>query len=472
MKRWKCMVCGQVFEGDEPPVPCPICGAGRDAFELLDAPRACKWKCSVCKQVFEGDEPPVPCPVCGAGTDAFSEVDEGSQSYRKDTDESFVIIGGGIAGLEAAKAIRERNATASITIVSDEQVLPYNRPGLSDMIADGCSIQALQIEDERFYSGEKIAVRCGIKAERIDPQTKTVFLSNGETIAYDKLLLATGARAFNPVPGIDGGVCCQTLRSYEDAQSILRHCHGKRVVVVGGGILGIEAALALWEQQATVTIVEMSDRIMSIQADAEVSERIRKELEERGIRAFTGNTVQALKPDGVLLGSGQQIEADFVLVSAGVRSNLDLAKALGLSINRGILVDQAMHTSMADIYAAGDCAEANGRVEGLWGASSLQGQVAGAQMAGDVDRLYKSMVPATAFESGDVKMFSAGVVNDSSLDVVLSQSASGDVYKKLLFKSGKLVGVLLYGDTHGSGRALSLIEQGAGMEQAAQLLVL
>jgi rubredoxin len=149
-KKWRCTVCGQVFEGDQPPVPCPVCGAGASAFALEEQVGLSKWRCAVCNQVFDGENPPTSCPICGAGVSAFEKIYEASGEYKKDTDEAFVIVGGGIAALETAKAIRRRNSTASITMILGEGILPYNRPALSDVLADSLSFDSILLEQKTW----------------------------------------------------------------------------------------------------------------------------------------------------------------------------------------------------------------------------------------------------------------------------------------------------------------------------------
>ena len=151
MKRWKCTVCGEIFEGEFPPVPCPVCSAGEGAFEELPEQGDIVWRCTVCGQVFEGAKPPVPCPVCGAGESAFLAETKKETAFRLDTEDRFVLVGGGVASFEAAKAIRARNQMASITLICGEGVIPYNRPALSDVVGDGLSFESCAQSKQQFY---------------------------------------------------------------------------------------------------------------------------------------------------------------------------------------------------------------------------------------------------------------------------------------------------------------------------------
>ena len=469
MKRWKCQVCGQVFEGEQPPVPCPVCGAGEDAFILLDGPKSGKWRCLVCGQVFEGEEPPVPCPVCGAGRDAFEPAaGEEAPPFRLDTQEKFVIIGAGAAGFECAKALRQRNHTASITLIGQEDPMPYNRPALSDVIADGYSLPNVLLESYDFFEANQISLITGETVAAVDLERKTVQTQSGETYAYDKLCVATGAAPFNPIKRPDNGVPVKTLRTFEDAQEIIRLAQGKNVLVVGGGILGLEAAAALRERGCKVTVVELADRILALQADAAGSQAVREGFEQLGISVHTGKTVKDVTESGAVLTDGTVLEADMILVSIGVRSNLGLIQAMGLQCGRGVIVNEWMETSQKDVYACGDCAEFSGRVPGLWPVAVSQGQAAGAAMAGDRESPYTPPIASLVFEYAGIHLFSAGNVKDETETRLTLHDRKN--YKLLYFQQGKLCGTLFLGDLKGVGRALALLEKGAGLSEAAGLL--
>ncbi|MDL2324231.1 FAD-dependent oxidoreductase [Ruminococcaceae bacterium OttesenSCG-928-A16] len=469
IKRWKCTVCGKIFEGDTPPVPCPVCRAGEEAFVLWEEPAATtRWKCTVCGQIFEGVVPPVPCPVCGAGEDAFEKIEEEIPVFSQNTNDMFVLVGGGVAALEAAKAIRKRNSTATITIVSAENHYPYNRPTLSDVVAEGISFANIILEQPGFYMENKIALLPGVEAQAIDVDKKMVQLSNEKSLPYTKLLLATGANSFNPIKQQSNAIPVRVLRSYEDAENLVNLAGGKRVVLVGGGILGLEAALALRERNCVVTVVEFAPRILSLQADEAVSAMIKDKLEELGIRVLTGISVQEAGPGGVILSDGAEMAADVVLASMGVRSEVALAQALGLELSHGIVVDEFMHTSHADIWAAGDCAEFAGRVQAIAGAASGMGAVAGASMAGDETVPYKPFVPATMLEFADLAVFSVGNIGNTA-ETVLYQNTQTGVYRRLFFNQKTLAGALFVGKNPGA-KAVTAVTQGVPFAKAMELL--
>lgn len=469
MKKWKCMVCGQVFEGDEPPVPCPICGAGVEAFELVETPGPSLWRCTVCGQVFEGEKPPVPCPVCGAGEAAFERVEIAQTDYRQDTDDRFLLIGGGVAALEAAKAIRKRNATATITIISGENHHPYNRPALSDVLADGLSFANLVLEEPGYYDENTITVLTGALAKTIHTGAKEVELENGDRLPYTKLLIATGARPFNPIKSGAGAIPVKVLRCYDDAEELARNARGHRLVLVGGGILGLEAALALREIGCAVTVVELADRLLPLQADETASALLQQKLEALGIGVLTGISVASATEAGVVLSDGSEMAADMVLASLGVRSEVSLAIGPGLELGRGIVVDEFMHTSHSDIWAAGDCAEFNGKVVALVGAATSMGAVAGASMAGDEATPYTPFVPATALEFSGFSLFSVGDVNGKADETVTAQNNQTGAYKRLSFRKQVLTGALFVGGNPGA-KAVSAVSSGAAYIKALELL--
>lgn len=427
------------------------------------------WRCTVCGQAFEGDAPPVPCPVCGAGRDAFEPLAAEANPQRKSSEDKFVIIGAGLAGLAAAKAIRKRNATAAITMVSAENHLPYNRPALSRAMAEGLSLDGLLLEKEAFYEQNNIEVRSGVMATAIDPGAQTVTLSDGGTLPYTGLLLATGAVPFNPIRHAHGSIPVKVLRRYEDAMDLVGYAAGRRVVLVGGGILGLEAAVALRKQDAMVTVVEYSPRILPLQTDEAVSAMLAERLESMGIGLLCAASVTEATRHGVVLSDGASMAADLVLASMGVRSAVDLAVAIGLELGRGIEVDAFMHTSHPNIWAAGDCAEFSGRVLAVAGAASGMGAVAGASMAGDEATPYQPFVPATAFNLPGFSLFSAGVVNADAAESVLYRNTETGQYRRLFFENGGLTGGLFVGK-HPGARLLRALSERAPLADALPLL--
>jgi NAD(P)H-nitrite reductase large subunit len=386
-----------------------------------------------------------------------------------DTQEKYVIVGGGVAGVEAAKALRKRDGTGSITIVSMEDCLPYNRPVLSRVLAKDTFFEEILLETDGFYKQHNIRLLKGVQDLSIETTGKTLVLSNGEELSYTKLLLATGANPLNPIKMGEGGVPVCVLRSFVDAKELVRAAAGKRVVLVGGGILGLEAAVALQGRGCAVTVVELAPRLMSLQADEEASRRLQKALNSMGIETCCGLSVQSTDTGGAVLSDGSHLECDLVLASMGVRSEASLAAAAGLKVGRGIVVDDTMHTSGPDIWAAGDCAEYDGRVAATAGEAAAMGEVAGASMTGDTGLRYNPIVPATSFACLGFAMLSVGDVLRAGEDAVYNNEGIGG-YRRLVLQNGRLVGALFVGETNPGAKAVQAVEQNQPLAEAAHLL--
>lgn len=468
---WTCSVCKHTFIGEEPPVPCPICKAGRDAFtkgeEVEQEKTAIKeFRCVVCGVEFEGDTPPETCPVCGANV--FEEVKSDTPAGNKNnTTQRFVIIGAGAAATQAAKTIREKDSAASITIVSKEKRLPYNRPALSDIVGGKRDFDSAVLQNDSYYQKQNISVLFDT-AVSIDRATRKVTLENG-TLDYDKLLIATGANPFQPVAAKEGAIPVFSLRSAQDAQDIINQVgKSKNAAVLGGGILGIEAIIALHNRGLACTVIERSDRILSIQGDAEVSVRLQEALEQAEITVVKKGNFASLTDKSVILEDGREIAADFLLVCAGVRSEIALAKECGLTVEKGIVADRYMKTSDENVFAAGDCAQVTeGGVGGLWSAAVMQGKTAGLSMLGQALE-YKPIVPATALSFSKLDIFTAGTV--SAPDLTSAEERTDNGYKCLYFKNDKLCGIVLINEPAASARAIAALEKGADRTAAMELL--
>jgi NAD(P)H-nitrite reductase len=266
-------------------------------------------------------------------------------------------------------------------VFSAEKILPYYRPSLSKLIADGVAVDKILLEQQSFYDDSNITIRTDVTVAKIDVQNKKIVLANGESAAFDKLCICTGSRAFNPITAGENSVPMQTLRTFDDALSLIELAKVKKnALIIGGGILGIEAAESIRKLGVNVTVAELSARILSAQPDEQKSADETARLEGMGIKILTNIASVQTTENGVLLKDGSVIEADFVLVSAGIRSNIAIAEEAGIAVNRGIIVDENMMTSVENIYAAGDCAELNGKVAGLWTAAVEQGEIAATSM--------------------------------------------------------------------------------------------
>ncbi len=367
----------------------------------------------------------------------------------------YIIIGNGIAGVEAAVNIRKNDAHGEIEIFSQEDSLLYYRPRLIEYLSGQVEPEKLLTYKQEWYEERNIKNILGVNIKEIRKESKEIIDTQDKRYKYDKLLLAVGARAFLPdTPGVDKmGVF--SLRTIADAERIKSYCKKvKNVVIIGGGLLGIETANNLLNLGVKVKVIEYSDRLLSRQLDNEGSEILEETLKNKGIEFVLKETVKEIYGNdsanntqgtvkSILLGSGAIIEADAVIYSVGVRGRLELAQAIGLNINRGVLVNEYMETSQQDIYAAGDAIEINNTCYGLWIPAKEQGKIAGENMAG-VRNPYSMTPLETRLKITDITLFSAGDIHNQDAKVKLSRE--NGVYRKLVIKDNKLIGAIVLGD--------------------------
>ena len=358
----------------------------------------------------------------------------------------FAIIGGGVAAFEAANAIRARNADAEITLFSREAVPPYRRPALSGMVAETMEDDRFYLKNDAFYEERRITLRLGCAVTAVDRDAKQLTLAGGGRAAYDRLLLATGSRCFlPPVPGI-GGANVLSLREFSDLEEIRRRLGGgaRRVAVIGGGILGLELAESLLARGCAVTVIENSPTLLPRNLDPESAQAVLETVRKTpNLDLRFGATLCAVRPEGVELSGGVLLPADLVLVSAGTRANAALAAEAGLECGRGIRCDAFCRTADAAIFAAGDCAEIEGSLYGLYTAARTMGAVAGANMTGAEERFSLNAYPARIAVFG-VKLFSAGKLEGAA--ETTGDPASGVFQKRFRSADGRLAGCVLAGD--------------------------
>ena len=361
----------------------------------------------------------------------------------------YLIIGNGIAGLSAAEEIRKNDEKGSILIVSDEKENTYWRTRLSELIAQDFTDEEILVKKESWYKDKNIEVKLDTHAEKIDNDKKEVTLACGTVLEYGKLLIATGAHAFvPPIKNADAeGVFA--IRSANDLKEFKNYlADKKKLIIIGGGILGLEAANSINKLDIEITIVEAFDYLLARQLDKDLSKKLEKSLNEAGMKTLTGVTSDEIlikdgKVCGLRLSDGTELEADAIMIQAGVRSNLDVAKDSGLETDRGILVGENLQVEGEDIYVAGDVAQIGNFSIGLWTASMEMGKIAGANMTGD-NKLYEKPKPFSTLILENVKLFSAGQNSGEGIEEVKKEN--GDkIYK--LFKNGdKFVGGILWND--------------------------
>lgn len=361
--------------------------------------------------------------------------------------KKYVIVGNGIASLSAAKEIRKIDKDGSILIVTSEQYLTYYRVKLSHYISKTFEDEEILVHNKDWYVKNNIEVMLGKIVEKLNIEENQIQLDDGKTVHYDKLLLATGSRPFvPPVSGKykDGVFALRTLKDLKHIKSYFKHCNN--ITVIGGGLLGLEAAWAIKELGKKVNVVEFFPYLLPRQLDKELSSILSKKLEENGISLFLGAEAEEIlgenKAEGIKFKDGREVKTDAVLFSVGIRPNIDLVRNTNIETNKGIVVNEYLQTNTKNIYAAGDVAEINGQIMGLWTAANEQGKIAGANMAGEKSE-YKPQKPYTTLSIGEIALFSVGNIKD--YQDVIKYDKDENSYR-LYVTDNKLTGGILFGD--------------------------
>lgn len=366
--------------------------------------------------------------------------------------EPLVIVGNGMAAArlvdELAKAALGRYA---IAVIGEEPRLAYNRVLLSSVLAGETASHDIELRPASWWRDRGVTLKYGCAVAEIDVGRRELKIAGDESIAFSKLVLATGSTPLRlNVPGADlAGV--HTFRDSRDVDLLLTlAAQKKRVVVIGGGLLGLEAAYGLAKAGAPVTLVHLMDRLMERQLDAPAAALLKSLVERKGIEVLLNASTARLhgerRVEGIELTDGRRIEADAVIFAAGIRPNIALAKDAGISVNRGIVVDDHLQTSAPDIFALGECAEHRGICYGLVEPAYEQARVLARHLAGGAASYHGSVV-ATNLKVSGVSVFSAGdfMGADGSEAIVLKDIRHG-TYKKLVISDGRLTGAVLVGD--------------------------
>ena len=366
--------------------------------------------------------------------------------------EPLVIVGNGMA---AARLVDELSKAAlgryAIAVIGEEPRLAYNRVLLSSVLAGETASQDIELRPASWWRDRGVTLKYGCAATGIDVGRRELKIAGGQSIAFSKLVLATGSTPLRlNVPGAElAGV--HTFRDSRDVDLLLTLAARKqRVVVVGGGLLGLEAAYGLAKAGAPVTLVHLMDRLMERQLDAPAAELLKSLVERKGIEillnANTARIQGETRVEGVELTDGRRIDADAVIFAAGIRPNVALAREAGISVNRGIVVDDHLQTGAPDIFALGECAEHRGICYGLVEPAYEQARVLARHLAGGPASYHGSVV-ATNLKVSGVSVFSAGdfMGADGSEAIVLNDIRRG-TYKKLVTLAGRLTGAVLVGD--------------------------
>ena len=380
----------------------------------------------------------------------------------------LIVIGNGMAGMRTVEELLKRAPGLwDITVFGAEPHVNYDRILLSSVLAGEKDLGAIEINSRGWYSENRIRLFTGDPVVAIDRDARSVTSQSGRVEPYDALLLATGSRPIvPPIPGLDlAGTCA--FRDIGDVQTMIRAAeHHRRAIVIGGGLLGLEAANGLAKRGMSVAVIHLMDTLMERQLDTEAGKLLQKELDERGISFFMNGQTEEIFGDGqvegIRLADGREVPGDLVVFAIGIRPNTDLARSAGLDINRGVRVGDDMRTSDPAIFAVGECVEHRGKTYGLVAPLWDMAKVCADHLAGDADTVsdYNGTVLATRLKVTGIDLFSAGdFQGDESTDEVLFRDPARNIYKKLVLRDEKLVGAVLYGDVRDGGWYFQLLRE-------------
>jgi nitrite reductase (NADH) large subunit len=378
----------------------------------------------------------------------------------------LVVVGNGMAGMACLEEVLKHDPRFTVTVFGDETHVNYNRIMLSSVLAGEKAADDIVINGLDWYAKYQIDLRVGVRITDVDAAAKTVTGNDGSVTPYDVLLLATGSSAFMPpIQGLDkDGVFA--FRTLDDTRALIeRSRKGTRAIVIGGGLLGLEAARGLQVQGCEVTVVHLMSTLMERQLDPDGGQYLLGKMEDLGVRVMLGRTTTAVlgngHVEGVALSDDSILEADVVVVAAGIRPNVELAQKAGLAVNRGVLVNDYMETSADDIFAVGECVEHRGVCYGLVAPLFEQGKVLAATMTGNKGPTYTGTVPAAKLKIMGVDVFSAGDWSEQNSEPVRYEDRALGIYKKITVREGKLAGVILVGDISDSHRYMDWLRTDA-----------
>ena len=367
----------------------------------------------------------------------------------------LVLVGNGLAGMRCLEDLLDMAPERyEVTVIGEEPWGNYNRIMLSPVLSGDKSIEDIMLHPHAWYSDKGIHFIAGDAAVKIDRPRKQVYTEKGIVVDYDRLILATGSKPFiPPIKGSDlKGVL--SFRDIYDVNTMLEYCKNKKnAVVIGGGLLGLEAAYGLKQRGMNVTVLHLMDRIMDRQLDARASALLKQSIEAKGIPVLTeANTEELIGQDGhvsqLRLKDGTVLEADFVVFAVGIRPNMALAQSAGLRCNRGVMVNDTMQTFDPSIYAVGECIEHRnqtfGLVEPLWG----QAFICASHLAEHGSLTFKAPTVPTQLKVSGCDVFSAGNFEpaDDYEDIILNDEKR-HIYKRIIIQQDKVIGAVLFGDT-------------------------
>lgn len=378
--------------------------------------------------------------------------------------KKMVIIGNGIAAINAIKSIREFDQESEIHLIGEEKFYPYNRIRLSKGLLSTIEEDKILLQKKEWYDQNNINLYLDTQVLSIDIDKQLVELSNNSSIPYTKLLIATGSKNIKPEAlGIEKtGV--YTLKTLQDAWDIMDHAKDfSSSLIIGGGIQGLETAWILSQMDKEVTILHHSERLMRTLLDEKSSKILEDIIRSKGIKIIFNTEVEEIlgdnKVEGYRTSKNETYECDTIMYSIGTKPNTDFLKDTSINIDEGIIVNKKMETNILDIFAAGDVVQYNDMIPGLWNIAIGQGKIAGLNMVGE-DASYDTITPVTTLNAFGLSLFSMGLVKeDYASHIIIDDRSSDKVYNKVFIKDDKVIGAIVVGSIKSSPALKSAIEK-------------
>ena len=378
--------------------------------------------------------------------------------------KQYLIIGNGIAAAGTIEGIRSVDPEGPITVVSREPHGVYCRPLISYYLEGKTTIEHMPYRDADFYERNGVTLLKGRTVRSIDPRAHTAALDDGSVLSYDCACVAAGSAPFvPPIPGLDEVRQKFTFMTLDDALALEQALRpDSRVLIVGAGLIGLKCAEGIRDRVAEITVCDLADRVLPSILDTTCAKMVQEHLEAHGMRFLLGDTAAQLEANAAHMRSGKTVEFDVLVLAVGVRANTSLLRDCGGEVNRGIVVDERMHTSLPDIYAAGDCTEGmdislgQRRVLAILPNSNLQGRTAGVNMAGG-DAVFGNAIPMNAIGFFGLHALSAGTAFSPEDGGECFEERTECSLRRLFTRKGLLTGFMLIGDTQRAGIYTSLI---------------
>ncbi|MCM1228088.1 MAG: FAD-dependent oxidoreductase [Clostridium sp.] len=374
---------------------------------------------------------------------------------------NYVIIGNSAAAVGCIEAIRKNDAEGPITVISDERYHTYSRPLISYLLYGKTDEERMKYRPDSFYKDNNVTAILGKKAVKIDIKNRKVMLDDGQAVSYDKLLNATGSRPFiPPMKGLDTVENKFTFMTLDDAKALggaLKK--DSRVLIIGAGLIGLKCAEGIFEKIGSLTVIDLADRILPSILDEKGSALVQRSIEKHGVKFMLGTSAAEFDGNKATLTNGETLEFDVLVIAVGVRPNTELIKEAGGNVNKGIVTDQYCRTSLAGVYAAGDCTESHDittgtdRILALLPNAYMQGETAGNHMTG-VNKPYDKAIPMNA-----IGFFGYHTITAGSYDGEQTVIEDGENYKMLVTKDNLLKGYIMIGDVSRAGIYTKLIRE-------------